>query len=171
MLVALATLGRRAWCACGEWDVIAWSTTSAHNSQHLLDAYSFTHFQHGLVFWGAAALLGRSWPRFGVTAQLVAAVALEAGWEFVENTPMVIDRYRATTVSLGYVGDSVANSISDVACCALGWFVAHRLPVWATVVVFVAIEVTLLATVRDSLLLNVLMLLAPVEAVRRWQSG
>lgn len=168
MATVLFAMGRRAWCACGGWSPVSFDTWSAHNSQHLLDAYSFTHFQHGLVFFLALSVLGRDrWPG----QRLVVAAVVEGAWEILENTPMVIEHYRATTISLEYFGDSVANSLSDLGCCLAGYLVAARLRWWGTVAVFVAIELTLVLTLRDSLLLNVLMLLWPVEAVRTWQGG
>ncbi len=164
----LAAMGRTPWCACGSLSPVSFDVWSRHNSQHLLDAYSFSHFQHGLLFFAAAWLFERG-RRPG--ASLVAAVALEAAWEIVENTPLVIDRYRAATVSLDYAGDSVANSMADLACCALGWLVARRLPWWGTALLLVGIEGAMVLAIRDSLLLNVWMLVAPSEAVRAWQAG
>lgn len=168
MVAALLAMGRVPWCPQGDLALVSFDTWSPHNSQHLLDAYSFSHFQHGLVFF---AVIGFGWPRRAVAARVVLATALEGAWEILENTPMVIEHYRNTTVSLDYTGDSVANSLSDLACCLAGYLVALRLPLWATLTVFVVIEAAMVATLRDSLLLNVLMLVAPVEAVRVWQLG
>lgn len=168
LAVVLLAMGRIPWCAAGDLSPVSLDTWSPHNSQHLLDAYSFTHFQHGLVFFLALAAGGRSrW----IGPRWLLALGLEGAWEILENTPLVIERYRTATVSLGYDGDSVANSLSDLACCALGYQVAARVPAWATGAVFVAIELALIATLRDSLLLNVLMLVWPLDAVARWQAG
>jgi hypothetical protein len=167
-VAVLWAMGRRWWCACGSASPISLDVWSAHNSQHLLDAYSGSHFQHGLVFYALAwlALRGRA-----PGASLAFAVALEGAWEIVENTPMVIERYRAATVSLDYTGDSIANSVSDLATCALGWLVAWRLPALGTIAVYLGIEIAMLVAIRDSLILNVIMLLWPMEAVKAWQSS
>lgn len=170
-LVAAAVLwvmGRVWWCTAGDWGPVSFDTWSRHNSQHLLDAYSFTHFQHGLVFFLLLALPGRE--RF-VGQRWLLALGIEGAWEILENTPMVIDRYRETTVSLDYYGDSIANSLSDLACCATGYLFASRVPWWAVALVFVVIELALVATLRDSLLLNVLMLVWPIQAVATWQAA
>lgn len=169
MVGTLAAMGRRWWCACGSWSPVSWVVNSSHNSQHLVDAYSASHVEHGLVFVPALRVLaaGRLAPRDLV----LGAFVLEAAWEVLENTPMVIDRYRQATISLDYVGDSVANSVSDVTFCTLGALLAARAPLWVPALVLVGIEAGLLATIRDSMLLNVLMLAWPLEVVRRWQAG
>lgn len=164
----LWAMGRVWWCSAGDWTPVSLDTWSRHNSQHLLDAYSFTHFQHGLAFFLLLSLLGRG--RF-VGQRWLLALGIEGGWEILENTPMIIDRYREATVSLDYYGDSIANSLSDLACCAAGYLAASRVPWWATVLVFVVIELVLVATLRDSLLLNILMLVWPIQAVSTWQAG
>ena len=89
----------------------------------------------------------------------------------VENSEFVIRRYREATAALGYEGDTVVNSLGDVAACALGFLVALRLGAWRTLAVFLLVEALLLVWIRDSLLLNVLMLLHPVDSIRQWQVG
>jgi hypothetical protein len=169
MVVTLRAMGRVWWCKCAAWSPVSWTVASSHNSQHLLDAYSFSHFQHGLLFLPGLLWLGRG--RLPVAGAVLGSVALEALWEVVENTPLIIDRYRAATISLDYSGDSVANSLSDVACCTLGALFAARAPWWVTAVVFLVIEGGMLASIRDSLLLNVWMLAAPSDLIRTWQAG
>jgi hypothetical protein len=161
-------MGRVPSCRCGSirpWIGDAWGP---ENSQHLADPYSFTHVTHGILLY---ALLWLVAPRAPLATRAVIMVALEAGWEVLENTSMVIERYRATTVSLGYYGDSVVNSIGDILFCVLGFQLAARLPTLATAALAVGMESFLLLWIRDSLLLNILMLLYPIEAVKRWQSG
>ena len=158
--------GRVFWCACGQpflWDGDIWSS---HNSQHLFDPYSFTHVLHGVIFCGLAWL---ALPRLRLVWRLWAATAVEALWEIFENTQFVIQRYREATIGLGYEGDSIANSMGDLACCALGFMLAWRLGVRRSVILFVVTELALLVTVRDNLTLNVLMLLCPIDAIKAWQ--
>lgn len=168
MAGVLLAMGRVVWCTVGDWSPVSFDTWSPHNSQHLLDAYSFSHFQHGLVFFALLVLMGRErWEG----ARFVVATTIEAAWEILENTPWIINKYRENTVSLDYYGDSIANSLSDLACCGLGYVVARRLPWWGTLLLFVGIELALVATIKDSLLLNVLMLVYPLDAVKAWQSA
>jgi len=164
---ALLAMGRPPICTCGY--VALWhGAIDSGNSQHLLDWYSPSHVIHGFLFYGAAWLLLRRLPlRF----RLLIAVMIEAGWELLENSPMVIDRYRTATMALGYTGDSVLNSLSDISCMMIGFAVARTLPVWATIALAMAFELPTLAVIRDNLTLNVLMLLWPVEAIRHWQAG
>jgi len=173
-LLVLATViqlhrqGRVAWCACKQpalWNGDIWS---AHNSQHLLDPYSFTHALHGVLFCG---LLWLILPRMRLVWRLWYATGLEALWEILENSPWIIDRYRAVTISLGYTGDSIANSLGDLACCALGFLLAWKLGSRRSLILFVVTELLLLCWIRDTLILNVIMLIHPIEAIKTWQMG
>lgn len=170
----LLAMGRTAICTCGTvklwWGVVQ----SAENSQHIMDWYSASHLIHGLLFYFFAHLLWRRWKLFGgkpASWALPIAVAFEAFWELLENSPMIIDRYRAVTVSYGYEGDSVLNSLSDIGFMALGFWLASKLPVWASVALALFLELFTLYFIRDNLTLNVLMLVWPLEAVRQWQAG
>jgi hypothetical protein len=165
---AMLAMGRPAICPCGY--VLLWDgrVGGGDNSQHLTDWYTFSHVIHGFLFYGLLRLVAPGWS-FGW--RLVGALVLEVGWEFIENTPWLIDRYRGQTVALDYMGDSVINSVSDVAFMVLGFWLAARLPVAVTVALAVAMEVTTAMVIRDGLLLNVLMLLWPVDAVLEWQQG
>jgi hypothetical protein len=171
LLAATATtllaMGRPPICTCGH--VAIWhGAIDSGNSQHLLDWYSPSHVIHGLLFYGATWLLLRRLPlRF----RLLIAVMIEAGWELIENSPMIIDRYRTATMALGYTGDSVLNSLSDISCMMIGFAIARRLPVWTTIVLAIGFELLTLAVIRDNLTLNVLMLFWPIEAIRHWQAG
>ena len=169
----LVAMGRPAICQCGTvklwWGVVQ----SAENSQHLSDWYSFSHVIHGLLFYGAAHLLSRRWkPLGGLPARwaLPIALAIEAAWELFENSPIIIERYRAVTVSWGYVGDSLVNSMADIGWMAVGFWLASRLPVKASMAMAIAFELFTLAMIRDNLTLNVLMLVWPVEAIKVWQA-
>ena len=164
----LLAMGRSAICPCGDirlwWGIVQ----SDENSQQLGDWYSFSHVIHGFLFYAAARLALRRWPW---RARLVVAVAIEAGWEVLENSPMIIDRYRTVTMAYGYAGDSVLNSLSDIACMMIGFALARRLPVTATVSLAIAFELVTLWAIRDNLTLNVLMLVHPLAAIRTWQGA
>lgn len=161
-------------CACGTIKLWHGVVQSAENSQHLADWYTFSHIIHGLIFYGAAHLLWRKWRLFdGAPTRwaLPIAVILEASWEILENSPMIIDRYRAVTVSFGYAGDSIVNSMADIGWMVLGFWIAAKLPWKASLAMAIAFELMTLALIRDNLTLNVLMLVHPVDAVRDWQAA
>lgn len=165
-VVQLRYQGRLWSCACGRvlfWSGDAWS---ADNSQHLFDPYSFTHVLHGFVFCGLLAWL---LPRLSWNWRLALAVCVEAVWEVLENSAFIINRYRENTLALGYTGDTILNSFGDLLACALGFLLARRLGLRRALLVFVLTEIALLIWIRDSLLLEVLMLIYPVDAIRAWQ--
>jgi len=139
---------------------------SPHQSQRVLDPYSPSHVLHGFLFYALLWLTAR---RSSLNARFVGAIALEAAWEVLENSPIVIDRYRAVTIAQGYVGDSILNSISDIVMAALGFLLAWRLRLITSVAVIIATELILLALIRDNLTLNIVMLLYPIDAIREWQ--
>jgi hypothetical protein len=143
---------------------------SAENSQQVTDWYSFSHVIHGIAFYGALHLLGR---RLGwsLGLRLVIAVCIEAAWEVFENTPFTIERYRKATIALDYYGDSILNSVCDILCCVVGFVLAWKLPVWGSVAVVVLNEAFVGYMIRDNLTLNIIMLIRPIEAIKRWQNG
>ena len=161
-------MGRNAICTCGTVELWVGARDSPKTSQMLADWYSLSHIVHGLIFYAALWLIARRWP---VEGRFVAALLIEASWEVIENTPFVIDRYRTAMAALGYTGDSVINSLSDIAMMVLGFFLARKLPVWVSVALLVLLEVLPLFVIRDNLTLNVWMLLAPNAAIRAWQAG
>ncbi len=170
----LLAMGRRAICACGSVKLWWGTVQSAENSQHIADWYSFSHVIHGLLFYFFAHLLWRRWHLFGgkpAVWALPIAVAFEGFWELLENSPIIIDRYRAVTVSFGYEGDSVVNSLSDIGFMALGFWIASKLPWKVSLAMAIAFELFTLFMIRDNLTLNVLMLVWPLEAIRTWQAG
>lgn len=147
------------------WDGDIWSS---ENSQRVADAYSFSHIAHGIIFYGLLFLAARRMP---VRYRFLGALLLEAGWEILENSPIIINRYREATIALGYVGDSVLNSCCDILMMSLGFLFARRVSVRASVAAVVAMEVFCLWWVRDNLTLNVIMLIHPIEALKAWQSA
>ncbi|MXO60130.1 DUF2585 family protein [Altererythrobacter salegens] len=170
----LLAMGRNPICECGTVKLWHGVVQSSENSQHISDWYSPSHFTHGLIMYFVAWLLWKKLRLFGgrpARWALPIAVFVEAAWEVVENTPMVIDRYRAVTVSFGYSGDSVVNSISDIGWMTIGFLVASRIPAKYSVALAVFLELLTLYTIRDNLTLNVVMLFWPIEAIRQWQAG
>lgn len=161
-------MGRPPICTCGDIDLWVASATSPRTSQMLSDWYSPSHVIHGILFYAAFTLLMRKAP---VERRFLYAVAVEAAWELIENSPVIINRYREATIALGYNGDSILNSVSDIAMMALGFLLARKLPVWVSAALVVALELAALYAVRDNLTLNVWMLLAPTDWVRAWQAG
>jgi hypothetical protein len=174
LLVALAAIaillamGRTPICTCGGIALWVGERDSATTSQMIADWYSLSHVVHGFLFYAALALL---LPRLAVGWRFAIAVFVEAAWEVFENTPWIIGRYREATAALGYNGDSVLNSAADIVMMALGFLAARKFPAWVSVAVVLALELVPLAVIRDNLTLNVLMLLAPSDALKAWQAG
>ena len=166
MAVVLRLEGRLLICSCNH--ILLWVSDicSSNNSQQLLDPYSFTHVLHGfLLFWITSLVFRRLAPEW----QISLALMCEAAWEIFENTPYVINRYRTETAALGYQGDTVFNSLGDLMCAFIGILIARQLGYRRSVVVFLGVEFILMFTIRDSLLLEILMLIKPIEALKHWQ--
>ena len=159
--------GRIWWCKCGQlflWSGDIWST---HNSQHLVDPYSFSHMQHGVLFFG---LLWWLCPRLCIGWRFILATRIEALGEVSKNTQFMIDRYRSATISLDYFGDSIGNSMGDILSFAAGFWIARRVGLWPSVAILAVTEIVMIIIYRDSLSLNILMLIYPIEAVKQWQT-
>jgi len=166
VVVLLRAEGRMFICTCGHFAIWTSDTCSSNTSQQLLDPYSFTHVLHGFLFFWLIALLFR---RMNSSWQICLALLLEGAWELFENTRFVIDKYRTETAALGYTGDTIVNSLGDLMCALVGFTIARQLGLRRSLIVFVLVEVVLIVWIRDSLLLQILMLVRPVEAIKLWQ--
>ena len=167
-VLILAAMGRTWICPCGTVKLWYGGINTSEDSQHFTDWYTWTHITHGLLFYLGLWILFRRWP---LSVRWLLAIFGEVGWEIIENSPWIIERYRAETISLNYFGDSILNSFGDVLAMILGFYAASRLPVWGSVVIALAIEAMLAVVIRDNLALNVIMLWFPIEAIRHWQAG
>jgi hypothetical protein len=165
-IAILWAMGRPPICTCGTVEL--WGEIGPKQSQMLVDWYSFSHIVHGFFFYAALRWL---LPKVSIERRFLVAMLIESAWEIIENSPMIIDRYREATIALGYSGDSILNSASDIAMMAVGFLAARRLPVWASIAIVLLLELIPLLVIRDNLTLNVWMLLAPNDAIRVWQAG
>ncbi|MEW6708222.1 MAG: DUF2585 family protein [Candidatus Riflebacteria bacterium] len=165
--VLVLKISGRNWFAT-DGNIFLWygESNGSGTSQHFLDPYSFTHFLHGVIFFW---LIHFSRTPISSAWKFVLAVGMESLWEIVENSPVVINRYRAVTVALGYFGDSIFNSMSDILMCSIGFFVASKLDLRKSLVLIALVETFLLIWIKDSLLINIIMLIYPIEAIRAWQ--
>ncbi|MDB5490494.1 MAG: hypothetical protein JWO78_343 [Micavibrio sp.] len=161
-----SAMGRKIWGTGGKAGFWSGDINSSTNSQFLFDPYTSSHMLHGVLFYGFFWLIGRDWP---LRVRLLLALVVECGWELLENSSFIIERYRAQTISLNYFGDSIMNSMCDILAATIGFLIAARLPVKVTIAIFIVVEVAMACTVRDNLTMNVIMLVYPVEVLKTWQ--
>jgi len=179
ILLSIALIGLAAWvlywmghipiCKCGYVKLWHGGRDDSEMSQHLTDWYTYSHVLHGIIFYWLLSVFSRG--HLSVAARLVIAVCIEGAWEIFENSPFVINRYRAVTISRDYYGDSIINSVGDMAAMMVGFLLASRLPAWVMVALLIAVEVVMLVLIRDNLTLNIIMLVHPIDAIRVWQGG
>jgi hypothetical protein len=167
-VLTLFALGHPPICTCGYVKLWQVDVLSAENSQHLTDWYTFSHIIHGFGFYLLLWLIA---PRTPVGLRFTMAVGIEVGWEILENTPLIMDRYRESALAQGYFGDSIINSVSDVLAMSFGFFLARKLPVWLIIALALAMELFVGYMIRDNLTLNVIQLIRPNAALSRWQAG
>ena len=165
----LYAAGRSLICPCGTVKLFDFVPKTAEDSQHIFDWYTFSHVLHGLIFYFAIWLIGRGRVPFAVG--ILIAIALEGGWELFENSQYIIDRYQSQTISEHYNGDSVINSVGDILTMAFGFFLASRLPVVASIVVLIGVELGMAWMIRDNLTLNIISLTHPIASISQWQEG
>ncbi len=166
--LALYFLGQPKFCECGYISLWANEPLSAENSQQFFDWYTFSHVIHGFLFYWLATLL---FPRLPICVRLFIAVGVEVSWEILENTPLVIEHYRQQALAQGYIGDSILNSVMDTLSAMIGFYLAWRLPVWATVLLALGLEGFVLYMIRDSLALNIIGFFVQPEFISNWQQG
>lgn len=167
-IITLYLMGREPICKCGTIKFWHGVVQSSENSQHISDWYTPSHILHGLIFFFVTWLFFSRWT-FGM--RLAFSMAVEACWEIVENTDIIINRYREATISFDYFGDSILNSASDMVAMAVGFYLASKLPIWGSILLFIAAEAFVMYMIRDGLLLNIIMLLYPLEVIREWQGA
>lgn len=168
MCAVLALMGRVWWCESGDAAIWSWDIWSTHNSQHLIDPYSLSHIEHGIALFLLLTVFGSQ--RLSFESRTLIVAWIEAAWEIFENTPFVINRYREATISLDYFGDSILNSVSDYGMCLLGVLLVRSTGWKAGLATFVALELISMLWIRDSLLLNIIMLISPIDAIKQWQA-
>jgi hypothetical protein len=166
--VVIWAMGRDLICPCGTVKFWFGDRVSPENSQHLFDWWTFTHLAGGPVFYFLAWVVARRW--FSIEGVMLTAITIVVGWEIIENTDYIIDRYRGAG-AWDYYGDSVVNAVGDLLVGIAGIVLAVRLPTSIVVAGVIGIEMAGALIIRDGLFLNFLMLIHPIDAIQNWQAG
>lgn len=166
--ITLYLFGQPPICMCGTIKLWEGVVTSAGTSQHISDWYTFSHIIHGMLFYGLLHLL---FPRMRTLSKLLIAMGIEISWEISENTPWVIEKYREQALARGYVGDSILNSLCDTVAMMIGFVLARKLPVFATVLVAIIFELFVGYMIHDNLTLNILGFIHHFEFIDAWQAA
>jgi hypothetical protein len=167
-VAVLHALGQPFLAASGK--ILLWvgNPFSPDTSQQLSDWYTFSHIIHGFLFYGLTKLVA---PRLPWQARLLIAMGIEIGWEIAENTPAVIHHYRKQALAVGYVGDSILNSVMDTVTMACGFLFAWRVKTPYVVALAIALELFTAAQIRDGLALNILGFVGTPKVINDWQMG
>jgi hypothetical protein len=166
--LVLLAFGLPAICKCGYVALWHGNPSGPETSQHLMDWYTYTHVIHGFGFYLLLWLIA---PRMSFGLRLAIATGLEAGWEVIENTSFIMERYRQSALARGYFGDSIVNSVSDTLAAMLGFVLARQLPIWSTVALAIVMELFAAYMIHDNLTLNIIQLIHPNGVVSLWQAG
>ncbi len=166
--IILFVQGRVWWCKIGDYAIWSSDIWGSHNSQHIFDPYTFTHILHGVLYFWIISLIFR---KKDFAWQFLLAITIASGWELLENSSLVINHYRTETLSLDYFGDSIINSIADIFSCGFGFWLTHKIKFWWSLIFFLIVEIFLLLWIKDSLIVNIIMLTYPIEAIKKWQIG
>jgi len=162
----LLAWGQPLICTCGNVKLWVGSIWSSENSQQIADWYTLSHFVHGLIIFPLGRLI---FPKISFKSLCAVAILTGTGWEIIEHTDFVLDQFRATTINQGYIGDSVLNAVSDYCFMLAGFFLASKLPSYVTLLLILVLELTAALLARDSLILETIMLVYPIEAIETWQ--
>lgn len=168
--IILYFMGQIPICKCGYVKLWLGALGTSEGSQHIADWYTFSHIIHGFAFYFFLWLVNKKW-KMPLWVWLIFALLFESAWEIFENTDFVINRYREVTISLDYYGDSIINSLSDIAAMLLGFVLARKLPVSIIIFLIIAMEAFVGFSIRDNLILNIIMLIYPLDAIKYWQMG
>lgn len=147
------------------WSSEVWSRS---NSQHPLDPYTLTHTMFGILCFWTFSLIAKGSP---LSRRFLFAIIAACVWELCENSMLFIERFRHATAAADYMGDALVNSATDIAACGVGFMFAVKIKTRTSVLIFIAVELLTAIWVRDNLLLNVLMIVCPIEGVKNWQIG
>lgn len=153
-------------CTCGYVQFWVGNVFSSDNSQHIADWYTLSHFVHGMLVVVFARFL---FPSSSYQAGFAIVLVTGVGWEILEHTEWVLDRFRAETLYQGYTGDSVLNAVADYLWMFAGFALARSASTIWTLIVVATLEITSALIARDSLTLTTLMLIHTFEPIESWQ--